>query len=314
MDWQDRRESDQIEDQRGNQSSGGGGGIGVAGLMFIFSRLGFKGSVIVIIIGVIVWKVFGINPFALVTGQPLQQQSSVSTPYKESAPEAETHKLVGVILADTEDTWQQIFNDMNRQYQKPKLVLYSGSTHSGCGAAQAAMGPFYCPADRKVYLDMAFFQEMRRKMGIEGNPQGDGDANNNRAGDFAVAYVIAHEVGHHVQNLLGISGKVTQAMQQGDEKTANALSVKLELQADCFAGVWAYHNNQRTHFLQPGDVEEALDTAQKIGDDYLQKQARGYSVPDSFTHGSSQQREHWLKTGLDTGDINQCDTFSANNL
>lgn len=317
MRWKGRRESNQVEDQRGSSSGsglgGGGGGSGLA--LALFSRLGFKGSIIAIVLGLIIWKVFGINPFTLLSVQPTTQNVQSSQPYQETAEEAETRQMVGVVLADTEEVWQQIFAQSNMQYQKPNLVLFSGSTRSGCGAAQSAMGPFYCPADQKVYIDLSFFKDMRQKMGISGDQQNSTERTvSNQAGDFAEAYVIAHEVGHHVQNLLGISDKVHQARQQGGKVEGNSLSVKQELQADCFAGVWAHNNQQRTQFLQTGDVEEALDAANKIGDDYLQKQAQGYVVPDSFTHGTSAQRERWFKVGFNSGDINQCDTFSSPQL
>ena len=313
MRWKGRRESNQVEDLRGNSGSGLGGGVGPLALMAIFSRLGIKGTIVVVILGLIVWKVFGINPLAMLGGQPATQQ--VSQPYQESPEDAQTRQMVSVILADTEDTWQQIFASAGKQYQKPTLVLFRNGVQSGCGAAQSAMGPFYCPADQKVYIDLSFFQQMRQQMGISGDQQNSTEtANTNQAGDFAEAYVIAHEVGHHVQNLLGISSQVQQARQQASETQGNALSVRQELQADCYAGVWAHHNQQRTQFLQAGDVEEAMDAAHKIGDDYLQKQARGYVVPDSFTHGTSQQRARWFNTGLNTGDLNQCDTFNAQQL
>lgn len=313
MRWKGRRESNQVEDLRGNSGSGLGGGVGPLALMAIFSRLGIKGTIVVVILGLIVWKVFGINPLAMLGGQPATQQ--VSQPYQESVEDAQTRQMVSVILADTEDTWQQIFASAGKQYQKPTLVLFRNGVQSGCGAAQSAMGPFYCPADQKVYIDLSFFQQMRQQMGISGDQQNSTEtANTNQAGDFAEAYVIAHEVGHHVQNLLGISSQVQQARQQASETQGNALSVRQELQADCYAGVWAHHNQQRTQFLQAGDVEEAMDAAHKIGDDYLQKQARGYVVPDSFTHGTSQQRARWFNTGLNTGDLNQCDTFNTQQL
>lgn len=315
MRWKGRRESNNVEDARG--SGGGlGGGSGGAGLaLALFSRLGIKGSIVVIIIGLIVWKVFGINPLALLGGgQIASQQVQSGQPYQESAEEAETRQFVSVVLADTEDTWSQIFSQQGATYQPPKLKLFSGSVQSGCGAAQSAMGPFYCPADQKVYIDMSFFQEMRQKLGISADQQQSSESSaKNQAGDFAQAYVIAHEVGHHIQNLLGTSAQVQQARQQSSKTQGNALSVKLELQADCYAGVWAYHNQQRTQFLQAGDVEEALDAANKIGDDYLQKQAQGYAVPDSFTHGSSAQREYWFKQGFSTGDMQRCNTFNAPN-
>ena len=313
MRWKGRRESNQVEDLRGNSGSGLGGGVGPLALMAIFSRLGIKGTIVVVILGLIVWKVFGINPLAMLGGQPATQQ--VSHPYQESAEDAQTRQMVSVILADTVDTWQQIFASAGKQYQKPTLVLFRNGVQSGCGAAQSAMGPFYCPADQKVYIDLSFFQQMRQQMGISGDQQNSTETvNTNQAGDFAEAYVIAHEVGHHVQNLLGISSQVHQARQQASESQGNALSVRQELQADCYAGVWAHHNQQRTQFLQAGDVEEAMDAAHKIGDDYLQKQARGYVVPDSFTHGTSQQRARWFNTGLNTGDLTQCDTFNAQQL
>lgn len=317
MQWKGRKGSNNVEDQRGR--SGGGGGLGGVGssmaLMAIFSRLGIKGTIVVIIIGLIVWKVFGINPLALLGGQSPTQQVQSSQPYQEGSQEAITREMAAVVLADTETVWQQIFQADGKQYVKPTLVLFTGAVNSGCGAAQSAMGPFYCPADQKLYIDLSFFQQMREQMGITGDQQGSAQGNSaNQAGDFAQAYVIAHEVGHHVQNLLGISGQVQQARQQANKVKGNALSVRQELQADCLAGVWAYHNQQRTHFLQPGDVEEALDAANKIGDDYLQKQARGHVVPDSFTHGTSAQREQWFRTGLNSGNVNQCDTFSAAQL
>ncbi|WP_026471406.1 KPN_02809 family neutral zinc metallopeptidase [Alkanindiges illinoisensis] len=313
MRWKGRRESNQVEDLRGNSGTGLGGGVAPLALMAIFSRLGVKGTIVVVILGLIVWKVFGINPLAMLGGQSATQQ--VSQPYQESAEDAQTRQMVSVVLADTEDTWQQIFASAGKQYQKPMLVLFRNGVQSGCGAAQSAMGPFYCPADQKVYIDLSFFQQMRQQMGISGDQQNSAEnPNSNQAGDFAEAYVIAHEVGHHVQNLLGISSQVQQARQQASETQGNALSVRQELQADCYAGVWAHHNQQRTQFLQAGDVEEAMDAAHKIGDDYLQKQARGYVVPDSFTHGTSQQRARWFNTGLNTGDLNQCDTFNIPQL
>ncbi len=316
MQWKGRKGSNNVEDQRGRSGGGGLGGVGSSmALMAIFSRLGIKGTIVVIIIGLIVWKVFGINPLALLGGQSPTQQVQSSQPYQEGSQEAITREMAAVVLADTETVWQQIFQADGKQYVKPTLVLFTGAVNSGCGAAQSAMGPFYCPADQKLYIDLSFFQQMREQMGITGDQQGSAQGNSaNQAGDFAQAYVIAHEVGHHVQNLLGISGQVQQARQQANKVKGNALSVRQELQADCLAGVWAYHNQQRTHFLQPGDVEEALDAANKIGDDYLQKQARGHVVPDSFTHGTSAQREQWFRTGLNSGNVNQCDTFSAAQL
>lgn len=316
MQWKDRKGSNNVEDRRGQSGGGGLGGVGSSmALMAIFSRLGIKGTIIVIIIGLIVWKVFGINPLALLGGgQPASQQVS-SQPYQEGSQEEITRKMAAVVLADTETVWQQIFQSEGKQYTQPTLVLFTNSVQSACGAGQSAMGPFYCPADQKLYIDLSFFQEMREKMGISGDQQGSSEGNAaNQAGDFAQAYVIAHEVGHHVQNLLGISTQVQQARSQAGKTQGNELSVRQELQADCLAGVWANNNQKRTKFLQAGDVEEALDAANKIGDDYLQKQARGRVVPDSFTHGTSAQREHWFRTGLESGNINQCDTFNAAQL
>ena len=315
MRWKGRRESNQIQDQRGNSSGGMGGSASPLALMAIFSRLGIKGTIVVLVLGLIVWKVFGINPMSLLGGGQMANQQVSQQPYQETPAEAEARQLTSVVLADTEDVWQQIFAASGQQYQKPGLVLFTNGVQSGCGAAQSAMGPVYCPADQKVYIDLSFFQQMRQQMGISGDQQNSAEnPNSNQAGDFAEAYVIAHEVGHHVQNLLGISSEVQQARQQASESKGNALSVRQELQADCFAGVWANRNQQRTQFLQPGDVQEAMDAAHKIGDDYLQKQARGHVVPDSFTHGTSEQRTRWFNTGLKTGDINQCDTFNVQQL
>jgi predicted metalloprotease len=228
MRWKGRRESNQVEDQRGQSGGGsglGGGGSGLA--LALFSRLGIKGSIIAIVLGLIVWKVFGINPLTLLSVQPAAQQVQSSQPYQETTAEAETRQMVGVLLADTEEVWQQIFAQNNLKYQKPQLVLFAGSTRSGCGSAQSAMGPFYCPADQKVYIDLSFFKEMHQKMGISGEQQNSTERSvSNQAGDFAEAYVIAHEVGHHVQNLLGISTKVHQARQQciiGQTRVASRL-------------------------------------------------------------------------------------------
>lgn len=315
MRWKDRQQSNRVDDQRGIGGGGGlGGGVAPLALLAIFSRLGLKGSIVVIVVGVILWKVFGFNPLALVggqTGQPVQS----GQPYQETPQEAENRQLVTTVFQDTENVWTDVFRQLGKTYQPPTLALFSGQGRSGCGVAQSAMGPFYCPPDQKVFIDLSFFQQMRQQMGITGEQNNSSESKlSDQAGDFAQAYVVAHEVGHHVQNLLGISSQVQQARQQGSKAQGNALSVRLELQADCLAGVWAFHNQQRTNFLQPGDIDEALDAAAKIGDDYLQKQARGYAVPDSFTHGTSAQREHWFKTGFAQGDINQCDTFNTSQL
>ena len=209
-------------------------------------------------------------------------------------------RFVAQILGSTEDVWTKIFSDMGKQYQNPRLVLFTGFTQSGCGTAQSSMGPFYCPQDRKVYIDLSFYQELKTKLGSPG--------------DFAQAYVVAHEVGHHVQNLLGIADQVDNARRQATEKQANALSVKLELQADCYAGIWATEADAMNHILETGDIEEALNAASQIGDDRLQKSSQGYAVPDTFTHGTSAQRVGWFKKGLAAKSLNDCDTFSAISL
>ncbi len=298
MRWKGRRVSDNVEDRRG----GGGakaGGISILGLVIAF----------------IAWKFFGVDPQMayqatkqVTSGSQSQSASAIQNPTPQ---QQEASQFVGTVLADTEDTWTQIFQQQGATYTPPKLVMFSGAVESGCGTAESAMGPFYCPADQKVYIDTEFFKDMRTQMGISGEQNKTELTTQDEAGDFAQAYVVAHEVGHHVQNLLGISSQVQKARQQATQAQGNQLSVRLELQADCFAGVWANHTQQRTQFLDQGDVEEAMDAAQKIGDDYLQKKARGTVVPDSFTHGTSQQRMQWFQTGLKMGDVNQCDTFKA---
>jgi uncharacterized protein len=315
MEWEQSRRSDNIEDVRGQGGGFGGGGGG--GLVVGGGGLGIGAIIILALIG----YATGIDPRILIGGaeqvvnggqqyqqpqdtdaQPRRQARNPSTDDSSQAGASQMAQkdqmadFVSAVLGETEDVWSQVLPAQKGvQYQDPKLVLYSGVTHSGCGQAQSAMGPFYCPTDRKVYLDMAFFNDMRRKLG--------------GGGDFAYAYVIAHEVGHHVQNLLGILPKVHEAMEQSDQTQANQLSQRLELQADCFAGVWAANANQRFHILEQGDVDKALNTAEAIGDDRLQKSARGYAVPDSFTHGSSAERKQWLSTGLKTGKVDSCNTF-----
>ena len=298
MRWKGRRVSSNVEDRRGGGAAKAGG-ISILGLIVAF----------------VAWKFFGVDPqMAYQATQSItqQQQPSGQAPEQLTPEQQEASEFVGTVLADTEDTWSPIFQKMGGTYKTPKLVMFSGTVPSGCGTAQSAMGPFYCPADQKVYIDTAFFKDMRQQMGISGEQNQTELTRQDQAGDFAQAYVIAHEVGHHVQNLLGISSQVQQAQAQGSRSQANQLSVRVELQADCFAGIWANHNEQRTQFLEQGDIEEAMDAAQKIGDDYLQKQATGQVVPDSFTHGTSQQRMHWFQVGLKTGDVNQCDTFNSN--
>ena len=229
--------------------------------------------------------------------QPVRRQAQQGN--VGSAPD-QMADFVSAVLGETEDVWSQVLPaQKNVRYVDPKLVLYTGVTRSGCGQAQSAMGPFYCPVDQKIYLDMAFFNDMKTKLG--------------GGGDFAYAYVIAHEVGHHVQNLLGILGKVRERQEQAGQQEANNLSVRIELMADCFAGVWAANADQKWHILEQGDIDKAMNTASAIGDDRLQKASRGYAVPDSFTHGSSMQRQDWLKRGLQSGKVDSCNTFAARN-
>jgi predicted metalloprotease len=282
------RESSNIEDRRSGGFPGGGkGGMGLGVIVLALAA-----------------AYFGIDPrIVMQAGSQLQSSapaSQASGPVTESASEKQARHLVSVVLADTEDTWKSVFAEKGGQYREPKLVLFRGATPTGCGTGQAAMGPFYCAADEKVYIDLGFYDELQSRF--------------KAPGDFAQAYVIAHEVGHHVQHLLGISDKVQQARQRASAAKSNALSVRLELQADCLAGVWGNRANRSRQILEAGDIEEALTAATAIGDDTLQKEARGYAVPDSFTHGSSEQRVRWFKRGMDSGDINNCDTFSANPL
>lgn len=275
-----RRVSSNVEDRR-RMSGGGKAGLGIGG---------------VIVIALITWLMGG-NPLDVV--QQVGVQGLTESQYSEhefTAEEEELATFAGQILAGTEDVWTEIFRQMGRQYVAPKLVLYTGATQSGCGMGQAEMGPFYCSADQCVYLDLSFFTQMKRQLGADG--------------DFAYAYVIAHEVGHHVQYLLGTLDEAHQAMARTSKKEANQISVRLELQADFYAGVWAHHDNKLYGSLEAGDIDEAIDCAQKIGDNYLQEKAQGRSVPDSFTHGTSEQRSRWLKKGITTGDIRQGDSFS----
>ena len=298
MQWRGRRQSSNIEDRRG-------GGVKKVGGV----------SIIGLIIAFVLWQVFGISPETTMgVTQQIQTQTQSSAPATETADMAESREFVATVLADTEDVWTPIFAQAGQRYQPPSLVLFSGTVQSACGSATSASGPFYCPADQKVYLDTQFFRDMRTQMNIGGEQNSTELTRTDLAGDFAQAYVIAHEVGHHVQTLLGISQQVRQAQAQASTAAANNLSVRQELQADCFAGMWARHNHERTQFLQPGDIEEALDAAEKIGDDYLQRQARGHAIPDSFTHGTSAQRKRWFYRGFETGDVNQCDTFATREL
>ena len=284
MRWQGRRESDNVEDRRGQSGSPMGGGGG-------FRLPSGKGGIVLLII-VLVAGYYGVDLTGMLTGEPVSQQQT--TQRSMSPQDEEAAKFTKVILADTEDTWDAIFKDMGRQYPQPKLVMYRGATRTACGTGQSVMGPFYCPADSTVYIDLSFYDEMRNKLGA--------------GGDFAQGYVIAHEVGHHVQKLLGIESKVRQLQQNASQAEANRLSVKMELQADCFAGVWGY-NMQKQDYMETGDLQEALNAAEAIGDDRLQQQSQGRVVPDSFTHGTSQQRYTWFKRGFDSGDPAQCNTF-----
>ena len=276
-----RRESSHVDDRR---RSGGGkkAGMGIGGL---------------VVAALVVWLMGG-NPLSVLTqadlGSMITQQGGGT--YEPTAEEEALAKFSSQILAGTEDVWTQEFKKMGRTYQPPRLVLFTGSVQSGCGGASSSMGPFYCSADQSVYIDLSFFTQMKKQLGADG--------------DFAYAYVIAHEVGHHVQYLLGILDNAHQQMSRVNEKESNRISVRLELQADYFAGIWAYHDNQMFNSLENGDIEEGLNVASKIGDDYLQKQAQGYTVPDAFNHGTSAQRVRWLRKGLISGDVNGADTFS----
>ncbi|HSE93662.1 MAG TPA: neutral zinc metallopeptidase [Methylomirabilota bacterium] len=277
MRWTMGRRSENVEDRRGRGLPlVAGGGIG---------------TIVILLLALF----FGLDPGVLLqTGAPPSDRTQ--------APEAtgghdEMRDFVSVVLADTEDTWRTLFRSMNREYRDPTLVLFTGRVQSACGIAGAAVGPFYCPGDHKLYLDLAFFRELRDRFGAPG--------------DFARAYVIAHEVGHHVQTLLGISERVMATRQRVGETEANALSVRLELQADCFAGVWAHHADRARQVLEAGDLEEALAAAAAIGDDRLQRQTQGHVVPESFTHGTSGQRVTWFRRGFDSGDVRRCDTFTA---
>ena len=280
-----RRESSHVDDRR---RSGGGkkAGMGIGGL---------------VVAALVVWLMGG-NPLSVLTqadlGSMITQQSGGT--YEPTAEEEALAKFSSQILAGTEDVWAKEFKKMGKTYQPPRLVLFTGSVQSGCGGASSSMGPFYCSADQSVYIDLSFFTQMKKQLGADG--------------DFAYAYVIAHEVGHHVQYLLGILDSAHQQMSRVSEKESNRISVRLELQADYFAGIWAYHDNQMFNSLENGDIEEGLNVASKIGDDYLQKQAQGYTVPDAFNHGTSAQRVRWLRKGLNSGDVNGADTFSYSDL
>jgi len=284
MRWEDEEKSGNVEDRRGMPVSRGmvGGGIGT-------------------VILVLVALYFGIDPSVILQTVP-DSAPPPATQQQQQRPAGKDPMVdfVSVVLADTEKTWHGVFRTYGRTYEEPKLVLFTGAVQSACGFAQAAMGPFYCPEDHKVYIDLSFYEDLKSRF--------------KAPGDFAQAYVIAHEVGHHVQNQLGITQKVQSAMQRVSKAEANRLSVRMELQADCLAGIWGYNADKSRKLLEAGDLEEALRAASAIGDDRIMKQTRGTIVPDAFTHGTSEQRVRWFKRGFETGDLNQCDTFKANPL
>jgi uncharacterized protein len=299
MRWDDFRRSSNVEDERGSGGGGLPGGAGGLGLGTI------------IILGLIGWAL-GIDPSALINGAQILQGGGGEVtqqsggPVQQSPQDQQTADFVAAVLGDTEDRWTEIFQASGRTYTAPKLVLFSGAIQGGCGLARSAMGPFYCPRDKQVYLDTSFFRDMQRKFGA---------CNDDKACRFSEAYVIAHEVGHHVQDELGILPRVTQAQQAaGSQSEVNALQVRVELQADCLAGVWANHAQRKHSFLDAGDVDQALQTASAIGDDRLQKETQGYVVPDAFTHGTSAQRKRWFMNGFNSGDVNACNTLKADSL
>ncbi len=295
MKWEGNRESDNVEDRRS-----GGGGFGGGGGLLGGRSIGV-GTIVVALVGG--W-IFGINPLTLLSmfsgGEAPTAQVQQQGPAQRPPADDRMAAFVSTVLADTEDVWKDVFAKGGGTYKEPRLVLFRGATQTACGQGQAAMGPFYCPGDQKVYIDLGFYETMKNKLGAPG--------------DFAQAYVIAHEVGHHVQNLLGISEKMEQMRGRVSTAEYNGLSVRLELQADCFAGVWANHAQSARQILEQGDVEEAMNAAAQIGDDALQRSSRGAVVPESFTHGTSAQRQRWFDTGLKNGSVKACDTFGARNL
>jgi predicted metalloprotease len=304
MRWEDFRRSDNVEDNRE-----GGGGLARGG--FPIGRGGL-GIGTIVVLGLIGWAL-GIDPRLLIGGAELisggstPQQQQPSKPVRTGAPDDRTGQFVAAVLGDTEDTWRVIFKASGQTYREPKLRLFARAEQSACGFAQAAMGPFYCPSDQRVYLDTSFFQELQTK--FRGCPVG------SRACEFAQAYVIAHEIGHHVQNLLGVLPRVRQQQQAaGSKAQQNRLQVMVELQADCFAGIWAHHSHQRWKSITQADVDAALQTASAIGDDTLQRRSQGYVVPDAFTHGSAEQRKRWFMAGLNSGKVSACNTFASAEL
>lgn len=299
MKWQGRRKSSNIEDRRGQSAGGFGGGRGISPMLLVplFRLLFSKVGLIIVAILVVLMFLTGTNPIALLQqflgGEP---QFAQSVDYQPSPQEQALEDQTAVVLADTEDVWNKLLDG----YREPTLVFYSGQVSSACGLSSSATGPFYCPGDEKLYIDLSFFGEMENKLGAKG--------------DFAQAYVVGHEVGHHIQKLMGTMDQVNAMRGRLSETDFNKLMVRLELQADFYAGVWAHHTQRATGFMEPGDLEEALNAASAIGDDRLQKRATGRVVPDSFTHGTSAQRVRWFKKGFDTGDVLQGDTFNATNL
>ena len=286
MDIRGRRQSSNIEDRRGMRPLRTGVGLSIGGVLFL-----------------VVLSLLGINPLPYIgvaTKAPQVEMQEPEQPYQETPEEATLREMTSVVLADTEETWNTLLPQYGVQYAEPTLVLFSDAVLSACGSAQAAMGPFYCPLDQKVYIDMSFYHDLSQRFGAPG--------------DFAQAYVIAHEVGHHVQNLLGTAEKVQAAQQRASKADANALSVRMELQADCYAGVWANHASRSRQLLEAGDIEEGLGAASAIGDDRLQRMSQGRVVPDAFTHGSSEQRVRWFRQGLQAGTLEACDTFAARQL
>jgi len=286
MDIRGRRQSSNIEDRRGMRPVRTGVGLSLGGVLFL-----------------VVLSLLGINPLpflGVATKAPEVQMQESAQPYQETPQETAMREMTAVVLADTEETWNAILPQYSVQYVAPTLVLFDGMVASACGTAESAMGPFYCPLDQKVYIDMSFYNDLSQRFGAPG--------------DFAQAYVIAHEVGHHVQNLAGTAEKVHAAQQRATKVEANELSVRMELQADCYAGVWAHHAARSRQLLEAGDVEEGLNAASAIGDDRLQHMSQGRVVPDAFTHGSSEQRVRWFRKGMETGSLEACDTFSARQL
>lgn len=284
MDWRGRRESSNVEDRRGISGGGLAMGGGIIGLLFILAQFFLGGG-----------DINDLQQLIPEQGSGRQQMTA-----EQQAIDDERAAFVKVVLADTEDVWNKLFAEAGKTYQEPTLVLFSGSTVSGCGGASAATGPFYCPADKKLYIDLSFADELKQRFGAKG--------------DFALAYVVAHEVGHHVQDLLGMTRKMAQLRQSVSEREYNRYSVMLELQADFYAGIWAHYNQRMKNVIHPDDIQEALEAANAIGDDRLQQQYQGRVTPDSFTHGTSQQRMYWFKKGYQTGDLSQGDTFSARDL